>query len=77
VTVKHRMNAVMDLVRKDTGVVCQPTPQNLAEAVSKTLQNAGRMRGRCIEEAGRYDWEEICSRAERVYDDKSDHLEFR
>ncbi|MDD1748939.1 MAG: glycosyltransferase family 4 protein [Methanothrix sp.] len=68
VTVNHRMNAVMDLVTKETGTVCMPTEQALAEAICRTLQSAGRMRGRCMEEAGKYGWEEICRRAERVYD---------
>lgn len=67
VTVKHRMNAVMDLVTKETGAVCQPTEQALAEAICRTLQKKEKMRGRCIEEAKKYDWEEICDRAERVY----------
>ena len=58
VTVKHRMNAVMDLVNTETGVVCQPTEQALAEAICRTMQKKGKMRGRCIEEAKKYDWEE-------------------
>jgi glycosyltransferase involved in cell wall biosynthesis len=67
VTVKHRMNALMDLVTKETGAVCQPTEQALAEAICCMLQKKGKMQGRCIEEAKKYDWEEICDRAERVY----------
>jgi L-malate glycosyltransferase len=68
VTVKHRMNAVMDLVTKETGVVCQPTEQALAEAICSTLQKKEKMRWRCQEEAKKYDWERTCDRAERVYD---------
>ena len=71
VTVKHRMNAVMDLVTKETGAVCQPTEQALAEAICRTLQKKEKMRGRCIEEAKKYDWEEICDKAERVYAERS------
>ncbi|MFA6372901.1 MAG: glycosyltransferase family 4 protein [Methanothrix sp.] len=67
VTVKHRMNAVMDLVTKETGAVCEPTEQALAGAICRTLQNKGKMRGRCTEEAKKYDWEEICDKAERIY----------
>ncbi|MCX6677068.1 MAG: glycosyltransferase family 4 protein [Methanothrix sp.] len=67
VTVKHRMNAVMDLVKTDTGVVCLPTEQAIAGAICCTLQEKGKMRGRCIEEARKYDWEKICDRAERAY----------
>jgi glycosyltransferase involved in cell wall biosynthesis len=61
------MNAVMDLVTKETGAVCQPTEQALAEAICRTLQKKEKMRGRCIEEAKKYDWEEICNKTERVY----------
>lgn len=67
VTVEHRMNAVMDQVTKETGAVCQPTEQALAEAICRTLQKKEKMRGRCIEEAKKYDWEEICNKTERVY----------
>jgi len=63
VTVKHRMNAVMDLVTKETGAVCQPTEQAIAGAICRTLQKKEKMRGRCIEEAKKYDWEEICDLA--------------
>jgi len=68
VTVKHRMNAVMDLVTKETGVVCQPTEQALAEAICSTLQKKEKMRGRSIEVAKKYDWGEICNLVEKVYD---------
>jgi glycosyltransferase involved in cell wall biosynthesis len=36
ITVKHRMNAVMDLVTKETVVICEPTPQSLAQAICRT-----------------------------------------
>jgi glycosyltransferase involved in cell wall biosynthesis len=57
----------MDLVTKDTGAVCQPTEQALAEAICSMLQKMGKMRGRCIEEAKKYDWERTCDRAEKTY----------
>jgi glycosyltransferase involved in cell wall biosynthesis len=71
VTVEHRMNAVMDLVTKETGAVCLPTEQALARAICRTLQKKEKMRGRCIEEAKKYDWEMACDRAERAYADRS------
>jgi L-malate glycosyltransferase len=67
VTVKHNMNAVMDLINKDTGVVCRPTEQALADAICSTLQRTGKMREHCIKEARKYDWEEIAKLAERAY----------
>jgi glycosyltransferase involved in cell wall biosynthesis len=71
VTVNHRMNAVMDLVKKETGTVCQPTEQALAEAIRATMHKRDKMRGECIREAGKYDWERVCDRAERVYEERS------
>jgi L-malate glycosyltransferase len=67
VTVDHKMNAVSDLVTKETGVVCIPTPQALADAISRTLQESGGMRGQCMEEARKYDWKEICDKIESAY----------
>ena len=68
VTVKHRMNAVMDLVTEQTGMVCEPTAEALADGLCRALQESDAMRGRCVEMARKYDWEEICDRAERVYE---------
>jgi glycosyltransferase involved in cell wall biosynthesis len=68
VTIEHKMNAVMDLVTKETGAVCRPTEQAIAEAICSILPKKEKMRGRCIEEAKKYDWERTCDRAEKVYD---------
>jgi glycosyltransferase involved in cell wall biosynthesis len=67
VTAKHRMNAVMDLVTEQTGMVCEPGPEALADGLCRALQESDALRGRCVEMAGKYDWEKICDRAERVY----------
>jgi glycosyltransferase involved in cell wall biosynthesis len=72
VTVNHRMNAVSDLVTKETGIVCEPSAEALAEAISQTLEEGDGMRRQCREKARRYDWEEICDQAERVYARGSD-----
>lgn len=69
VTVEHRMNAVMDLVRPDTGLVCRPGAQELASAISSVLKKSAGMRESCIERARDFDWEQICRRAERVYEE--------
>jgi len=68
VTVKHRMNAVMDLVTKQTGMVCEPTAEALAKSLCRALETGDDMRWQCIEMARKYDWDEICERAERVYE---------
>jgi len=67
VTIEHKMNAVMDLVTKETGAVCQPTKQALAEEICCMLPKKGKMRLHCIEEAKKYDWERACDRAEKAY----------
>lgn len=69
VTVRHRMNAVMDLVKEDTGMICEPSEKDLAAAILSALQKSGRMRGRCIEEARRYDWDVISRRVLNVYNE--------
>ena len=67
VTVEHRMNAVMDLVTENTGIICSPRPQDLAEGLLLALQEGKRMRASCRELARGYDWERICEMAERIY----------
>jgi L-malate glycosyltransferase len=68
VTVDHKMNAVSDLVTKETGLVCAPTSEALAEAIMRTLQKREKMQKQCKILAGRYDWEKICDVAERIYE---------
>jgi len=58
---------VMDLVTEQTGMVCEPRPEALANGLCRALKESDSMRGRCIETARNYDWEEICDAAERVY----------
>ena len=41
VTVRHRMNAVMDLVTEQTGMVCEPTAAALAESLCRALAKGG------------------------------------
>ena len=71
VTVKHRMNAVADLVSENSGIVSLPTEQDLARAILLAHQKSTKMRGQCMDAARRYDWGEICRRAERVYEGKA------
>jgi len=66
VTLRHRMNAVTDLV-KDTGFVCEPSPESLADGIFKGLEARSAMKERCKHAAEEYDWERICDLAERVY----------
>jgi glycosyltransferase involved in cell wall biosynthesis len=68
VTVRHRMNAVMDLVKKDTGLICPPEARALGEAICSMLQENGKMSDRCKEAAREYGWDAVSRLLERVYD---------
>lgn len=68
VTVDHKMNAVSDLITKETGLICKSTSEALAEAIMQTLQERARMQDQCKTLASRYDWEKICDMAERIYE---------
>ncbi len=70
VTVRHRMNAVSDMVR-ETGLVCEPTPESLAEGITRGLEERIRMKEKCRSGARDYDWERICDLAEKVYEQRS------
>jgi glycosyltransferase involved in cell wall biosynthesis len=67
VTVKHRMNAVMDLVTKETGLICEPSEDDLAAAIIEELGKWKDMRVSCVDFARGYDWENICNNLEKVY----------
>ena len=69
VTVEHRMNAVMDLVTENTGIICPPAPKDLAEGLLLALQESGRMRAPCRQLAQGYDWERICDLVEKIYEE--------
>lgn len=68
VTINHRMNAVTDLVTEETGMVCQPTAEDLAEGLILALQKGNAMREPCQRLAKGYDWERICDRLEKIYE---------
>jgi glycosyltransferase involved in cell wall biosynthesis len=67
VTVKHRMNAVCDLVTEGTGLVSQHSEESLAKVIVEVRDKGKSMRDRCVDMARGYDWETICDLAEKVY----------
>ena len=71
VTVAHAMNAVMDLISKDTGLICQPEEDDLSRGILNLLLGQSINKERCIEAAREYDWDAVCNRAEMVYDHTS------
>jgi len=70
VTVEHRMNAVMDLVTENTGIICPPAPEDLADGLLLALQESPRMRRPCLKLAQGYDWERICDLVEKIYEEE-------
>lgn len=71
VTVEHRMNAVCDLVTKDTGIVCSPSEGALAKAITAVLESGRNRCGRCVDLARGYDWDAICTQAEKAYGERA------
>jgi glycosyltransferase involved in cell wall biosynthesis len=69
ITVNHRMNAVCDLVTDGTGLVCEPSVEEISEAIIQVLDVSMSMRTRCVELARDYDWDKICSRIETIYEE--------
>jgi glycosyltransferase involved in cell wall biosynthesis len=67
VTVNHEMNAVCDLVTKESGLICEPSGENLAAAIVEEMDLAKSMRRGCVDLARKYGWESICDRIELVY----------
>jgi L-malate glycosyltransferase len=67
VTVNHRMNAVTDLVTEGTGLVCEPSVEELSRAIIRVLDKSSSMRTKCVELARGYDWDKICTLTEKVY----------
>ena len=68
VTVNHRMNAVSDLVTEGTGLVCEPTIEELSKAIIRVLDISADMRTKCVELAKGYDWDRIGVIIEKVYE---------
>lgn len=68
VTVRHKMNAVCDLVTGRTGVVCEPSEEELATAILEEIDAGKDKRQKCIDLARSYDWDEISRLVEQIYE---------
>jgi glycosyltransferase involved in cell wall biosynthesis len=68
VTVRHRMNAVSDLVTERSGLLCELSEKDLAGSILLGLDRGSSMREGCLQSAKRYDWDAICLLAEEVYE---------
>ncbi|MBN1323077.1 MAG: glycosyltransferase family 4 protein [Methanotrichaceae archaeon] len=68
VTVDHPMNAALDLIDRNYGLVSPPEASPLARAISLGLDRAGGMRESCRERARSYDWDPISLQLEGIYE---------
>ncbi|MCK9631745.1 MAG: glycosyltransferase family 4 protein [Methanoregula sp.] len=73
VTIDHPANAVCDLITGETGVICPPTPEDLAIGIRKALRHHEQMRDACRAAAEGYDWDRIVDQAEHYYQSLIDH----
>lgn len=67
VTINHPANAICDLITEKTGVICVPSPEDLAHGIRDTLQHHEQMRDACRTSAEAYEWNRIVDQAEHYY----------
>lgn len=69
ITVNHEMNAVCDLVSNESGVICNLSCYDLSASIINILnKERSCFSSKCIDQATRYDWDEICRRIESIYE---------
>ena len=70
VTVRHRRNAVTELVKKGCGLLCELNAKDLAEKITIAIEKRKRIKRMCIERARQYDWNRIVKLIVDVYEGK-------
>ncbi|WP_457549278.1 glycosyltransferase family 4 protein [Archaeoglobus sp.] len=70
VTVRHRRNAVTELVKKGCGLLCDLNADDLAEKIAIAIERRKRIKKMCIERARQYDWNRIVNQIVDVYEGK-------
>jgi len=73
VTINHPANAICDLITEKTGVICAPSPEDLARGIGDTLQHHEQMQDACRASAEAYEWNRIVDQAEHYYQTLIDH----
>ena len=69
VTVDYPMNATKELVVPGyNGFVAVPSKESLAESIFLAIEKGKKMRGNCIKNAKKYDWDRIARMTEKVYE---------
>ena len=67
VTVNHKSNAARDFIIDGNGFVCELSEGDLAEKIFMGLDERKTMKGKCIENAKKYDWNEIVDLTENYF----------
>ena len=67
VTVNHKRNAACDFINNENGFICELSEEDIAEKIFMGLDRKEDMKKRCIENARRYDWDEITMKINMVY----------
>jgi glycosyltransferase involved in cell wall biosynthesis len=68
VTVDHRMNAACDFIANgENGFICKLSEEDIAGKILRELDEKKSMGRKCIENAKKYDWNEISLLAESFY----------
>ncbi|ADB58248.1 glycosyltransferase family 4 protein [Archaeoglobus profundus] len=70
VTVRHRRNAVTELVRRGCGILCDLNAKDLAEKITIAIEKRKRIKRRCVECARQYDWNRIVKLIVDLYEGK-------
>ncbi len=67
VTVDYKRNAASDFIIDGNGFRCKLSERDIAEKIFKALAGKGNIKGRCIEIAEKYNWDEIVASIENFY----------
>jgi glycosyltransferase involved in cell wall biosynthesis len=68
ITINHKDNAAKDLINeKENGFVADFNDNSLTETISKAVKICNSMKEVCLNEARKYDWDQIINKLEEVY----------
>ncbi|NJE03846.1 glycosyltransferase family 1 protein [Thermococcus sp. MV11] len=69
VTLDYPLNAAKELIIPGyNGLVSKPSRDALVEAILRTIENHRKMKGNCIKNAKKYDWDRIARLTEEFYE---------
>jgi len=69
ITTNYERNAACEFIDGDNGFLCSLSTKEIAENVLVGMKTKEAMRGKCMENAKRYEWDRIVDLAESFYSD--------